>query len=600
MTWFSFTNGPKRARWFRPSLEDLECRNLPSTLTVLNNADRGAGSLRDTIAAAGSGDKIVFDPSLDGQTITLTSGELLIQQSLTIQGPGADQLTVSGSGTSRVFDLTGSGTSAAITGLTIADGVAVQGGAIENTASNLTLASDVLSGNAALGSTGNDAQGGAIFNGSAATIGVRNCAFVNNQAQGGDGLSGASAGSGYGGVLFNAGSGTFNHDTLSDNAAIGGASTGLGGSGFGGAIWNDAGGVLTIRDGSFLANQAIGGVHGKVADTPFGSVGDGGAVFNAGTLDVQDSGFDGNQSHGGAGLAGATGGGGASAAIKSGGEDDDPPAQTTVRDCFFSNNQAMGGAGGAGAVGGQGNGGAFLADHGTDTLSDCAFLDNLAIGGAGGAGANGGAGRAGGLRLGPRDGSVSVLVTDCLFAGNKAIGGAAGSGAVGGVGEGGGIGNIQITANSYTSALTIRDSVVAGNEALGGAGLIGGAAHGGGIAVDGGPTLTSGGITLTVIDSFVASNTAQGADGGAGNGGNGLGGGLFVDATATLTVAGTTITGNTATGGQGAAGFSNGKGQGGGIYIAAGGNACADDATAVDGNSASTSNDNVFGILETC
>jgi hypothetical protein len=78
----------------RPRLECLENRWLPSTLTVLNTADSGAGSLRAAIAAAQSGDRIVFDPGLDGQTITLTSGELAITQSLSIEGRGADKLTI--------------------------------------------------------------------------------------------------------------------------------------------------------------------------------------------------------------------------------------------------------------------------------------------------------------------------------------------------------------------------------------------------------------------------------------------------------------------------------------------------------------------------
>jgi hypothetical protein len=158
MTWFCFTNWLKRAKRqatgvphttgrknrsqklrFRPWLEDLECRNLPSTLTVLNNADSGPGSLRDTIAAARSGDTIVFDSSLDGQTITLTRGELAISQNLRIKGPGALQLAINGNGAGRVFDLTGSGANVTIADLTIANGLAVQGGGIENLASNLTL-----------------------------------------------------------------------------------------------------------------------------------------------------------------------------------------------------------------------------------------------------------------------------------------------------------------------------------------------------------------------------------------------------------------------------------------------------------------------------
>src|SRR6516165_4327958 len=86
-----------------PRLLVLEDRTLPSTLTVLNNADSGDGSLRAAISVAQSGDQIVFDPSLHGQTITLTSGQLAITKSLDIEGPGADQLSISGNHQSRIF-----------------------------------------------------------------------------------------------------------------------------------------------------------------------------------------------------------------------------------------------------------------------------------------------------------------------------------------------------------------------------------------------------------------------------------------------------------------------------------------------------------------
>src|SRR6516164_10603811 len=56
---------PQRHR-FRPRLEGLEERTVLSTLTVLNTLDKGAGSLRDTITSAKSGDRIVFSPSFDG------------------------------------------------------------------------------------------------------------------------------------------------------------------------------------------------------------------------------------------------------------------------------------------------------------------------------------------------------------------------------------------------------------------------------------------------------------------------------------------------------------------------------------------------------
>src|SRR5438552_3619160 len=83
-----------------------------TTITVLNTSDSGAGSLRQAISASSSGDTIDFDSSLNGQTITLTSGELLVDKSITISGPGVDQLTVQRSTAApefRIFHI-GSGT----------------------------------------------------------------------------------------------------------------------------------------------------------------------------------------------------------------------------------------------------------------------------------------------------------------------------------------------------------------------------------------------------------------------------------------------------------------------------------------------------------
>ncbi len=81
--------GRRRPGSFRPHLDILEDRSLPSTFTVTNLLDTGAGSLRAALAAANASpgaDAIDFATT---GTIKLTSGELDITDSLTINGPGA-------------------------------------------------------------------------------------------------------------------------------------------------------------------------------------------------------------------------------------------------------------------------------------------------------------------------------------------------------------------------------------------------------------------------------------------------------------------------------------------------------------------------------
>src|SRR5262249_9535270 len=119
-------------RPFVPRFEVLEGRTLPSTFTVLNNTDHDDGSLRPAITAAASGDTINFDPSLAGQTITLTSGELAINKSLDIEGLGANRLTISGNDASRIFDVTDAGVTVTLAGLTISHGQATEGAGIDN------------------------------------------------------------------------------------------------------------------------------------------------------------------------------------------------------------------------------------------------------------------------------------------------------------------------------------------------------------------------------------------------------------------------------------------------------------------------------------
>ena len=120
-------------------------RGHAATLLVTTTADSGPGSLRAAIAAASDGNTIQFDPALNGQTITLTSAELVIDKNVTISGPGPNLLAVFGSAQFRIFHVM-SGHTVTIGGLTISGGVATGGGVLNDQAT-LTLDNCTVSGN---------------------------------------------------------------------------------------------------------------------------------------------------------------------------------------------------------------------------------------------------------------------------------------------------------------------------------------------------------------------------------------------------------------------------------------------------------------------
>ena len=152
---------------FLPGIDRMEDRTLLSTWMVTNTNDSGTGSLRYEVGQASSGDAVDFASNLSGQTITLASGPITLGVNVTIEGLGANNPTVSGGGKQQVF-VVSSGVTATIESLTIADGLAAQGGGIDNFG-DLTVTGCTISGNLAVGGAGDSttpeaANGGGIAN----------------------------------------------------------------------------------------------------------------------------------------------------------------------------------------------------------------------------------------------------------------------------------------------------------------------------------------------------------------------------------------------------------------------------------------------------
>ena len=350
----------------------LSAAAVSASVAVVNtNADSGGGSLRAAIGAATDGDTITFDAALDGQTITLTTGEIAINVSITIQGPGAINLTVSGNHASRIFEVA-AGKTVSISGLALANGSVVGpaagdgiGGAILDHGS-LTVANCVFSGSSAkggdgtpgFGHPGGSGSGGAIYVDSGAVLHVDDCAFSFNVAFGGTGGPDTSiAGSGgeaHGGAIFEAANATVtvgNNSSLSKNGVNGGTGgdggageSGLGGEALGGAIY--AFGTLDVSLSTFTDNSATGGTGGPGEDGD-GSDGLGGAfgIGSSATVQITTSTLSGNAATGGSAGGGPFAGGGHGGAIFNGGE-----GNLTVTDSTFTLNQASGDCGSGGAI----------------------------------------------------------------------------------------------------------------------------------------------------------------------------------------------------------------------------------------------------------
>jgi hypothetical protein len=236
-------HGPSRRRAaVRPRLQLLEDRRVLSTLIVGNNLDGtfDGSTLRNEIAAAQPGDTIVFS-GLNGQTITLAQGQLEINKSLTIQGPGADQLAVSGNGAMRVFRVD-AGANVTISGLTIEQGDA-HSAPYPKTSGDFTP-------------DRYDGAGGGILN--LGTLSLSGCTVTRNFTA--TSFAGAYWGNPVGGGIYNGGTMTLSGCTVTGNTAYDYLRPdGLLVHSAGGGIFNDSQGNLTIVSSVVQNNTAPNG-----------------------------------------------------------------------------------------------------------------------------------------------------------------------------------------------------------------------------------------------------------------------------------------------------------------------------------------------------
>ncbi|MDO5310218.1 MAG: hypothetical protein Q4G03_12115, partial [Planctomycetia bacterium] len=178
------------------------CVTIPGDVVDPND---GEISLREAILYAAQypelGSEITFAPWLDGQTITVTNGELAVNQTLTFNGSGQN-ITVSAGYASRLFKVSASGVT--FDGLTLANGSASQGGAIYLNSGSVTVKNGGICDNRATNGygsavyvnrgtltidssrvTGNTGRNGTIYARRGTTVNVVNSLMVENSATNG-------------------------------------------------------------------------------------------------------------------------------------------------------------------------------------------------------------------------------------------------------------------------------------------------------------------------------------------------------------------------------------------------------------------------------
>lgn len=278
------------------------------------DANDGELSLREAVTLAnanGDASFITFDASLAGETITLNGTQLALTQDVTIDGDmngdNKADITISGGNVSRIFNITGSDTDAALLSLTLTDGnagagnggavyglnagsllirdttmaesTASSGGAIYSYDTTTTVANSLISGNTAI------YNGGGLF--------ATNCNLTLQNTT----LYGNVAGGYGGGISFtNSSAGIFNSTISGNFANTNGSSTASGGglriTGSGYVVLYNSVVAGNVSGPSQTAND-INGSLGFTGNSAIGALGTGSIGIDGGgnLLGIADAGL---------------------------------------------------------------------------------------------------------------------------------------------------------------------------------------------------------------------------------------------------------------------------------------------------------------------
>ncbi len=249
------TPSSSRSPWIGSSyarrlhVEALEDRRMLAVFTVTNNGDSGAGSLRDAITQANTmagADTINFDAGVfsggDNSLIRLTSGELMISDTLTIDGTTGADVTITGDADDDDITDARNITNVAASGDALLD----DNSRVLNFSSatgDLTLQSLTLTGGR---TTDNYGPGGGILFGSTSTL------LLTNSNVSGNSTVGNSANGG--GISNSNGTVTLTRSTVSGNSTAGELA-------YGGGIYTGSGPVTLTN--STLSGNSTSGLNAK-------------------------------------------------------------------------------------------------------------------------------------------------------------------------------------------------------------------------------------------------------------------------------------------------------------------------------------------------